>query len=326
MKFSQFYLTEDIAATKRTGIHHIYEPTGKYSMSPSDFIDIMKYLEQSHGGKISSTNSKINEKVDGFGFRFGLDATGKMFIETSHSGPKFDSGVFSQYSKDKTGDVSPIAKNFDIVLDRLKSDSKLNTILKKYNTESGIKVICECFLVPIGKEEGDLISFVVTKYRKDMIGSFATFVMFDVIDGEGNQLENYEQIIDDIKKISNNEIKFDDNTASVKDLDLSPIIKKINDTIKEIEEREGNKIDDIVNDPSRKKDAMDKKRAIKAEILNLQKMVSDELQSIIPSSKFGDSGTIPEGIVLNLANGILLKIVSNKFKEAKAEYNKSYKK
>lgn len=326
MKFVEHYFYEAIASTKRTGIHHLYEPTGKYSMSPTDFLDVIKYLEQEHGGKISQTNTKINEKVDGFGFRFGLDASGKMFIETSHSGPKFDAGVFSQYSQDKTGDVSPLAKNLDLILDTLKKDSKLNAILNKHNTESGIKVICECFLVPIGKEDGDLISFVVTKYRKDKIGSFATFVMFDVVDGEGNQLENYEQIINEIKRISTNEIKFDDNMASVKDIDLGPIIQKINDTIKEIEEREGDKIDAIVNDPSRKKDAMDKKRAIKAEILNLQKMVSDELQNIIPSSKFGDDNTVPEGIVLNLANGILLKIVSSRFKEAKAEYNKTYKK
>lgn len=328
MSFTKYYyLKEDeMTTTTRKGIHHLYEPTGKYSMSPKDFMDVLNFIEKENGGKITSTNAKINEKVDGMGFRFGLDQNNKFFVESSYSGPIYNAGDFSKKSIEKRGESSIYTKALDDVTVSLMGNKILHNIIKKHNTPTGIKVVCELFYAPIGKEEGDLISFVVTKYRKDMIGSFATFVMFDVIDGEGNQLENYETIIDDIKKISTKEIKFDDNVASVADLDLSPIIKKINKTVKQIEDREGNKIDAIISDPSRKKDAMDKKREIKAEILNLQKMVSDEIQKIIPSSKFGDDNTIPEGIVLNLANGILLKIVTNKFKEAKSEYNKEYKK
>lgn len=328
MNFTTHYFTE-VEDTPRVGIKHIYGgESGQYSMKPEDFIDLINYIKQSNQSILSKVNTHLSEKVDGFSLKFGLDEHNKFFIESSHSGLVYDEGKFRQFTIDKKGQTDQISEGYEDIFKKLKQNKELQNYLKSINTPSGVKVQTETFYLPIGKTsetDSSLVKFVATWYKKEMLGSWATFVVINVTDGKGRPMmrEEVQKIKEDLKQLSTKEIKFDyGDIPEFKDVDLSKEIHKVEQFINTVEKEFGEKIDDIVKNPSRKRSDLEKKRKIKEEMLKFQKEFSNKISSLIRIGKFGDQY---EGLVLQLSNGIIFKVVSDRFKEAKKEYNKEYK-
>lgn len=67
MNFKDSY----VPATKRKSIQHLYDE--KNPMKPLDFLSFCSDLKE-NGFVLSNFNSKLTEKIDGFGFRFGIDS------------------------------------------------------------------------------------------------------------------------------------------------------------------------------------------------------------------------------------------------------------
>lgn len=329
MNFVNHYFTE-VKSTPRKGIKHIYGgDDGKYSMSPEDFIEIINFIRNANDGILKHSNTHLSEKADGFSLKFGVDEKNKFYIESAHSGIIYDENKFKEYSIQKKGEVDKITLGYMDILKKLKHNSKLQDYLKSINTPYGIKIQTECFYLPIAKTsetDNSIVKFIATWYKKEKLGSWATFVVISVTDGKGRSLpqDEVKKIKEDLKKLSNNEIKFDySDIPDFSEIDLNPEIKKIESFINTVEKEFGEKIDKIINDPSRQKSSLDKKRKIKQELLNLQKEFSKKLGNLIKTGKFGDEY---EGLVFELANGIMFKVVSDRFKEAKKDYNMEYKK
>jgi hypothetical protein len=328
MNFIKHYFTE-IEASPRVGIKHIYGGAdGQYSMKPKDFIDIINFIQDSNEGKLNRANTKISEKSDGFSLKFGLDENNNFFIESSHSGPIFDEGKFRQFTINKKGESDPVSEGLESILTTLKNDVKFQKYLQSINTPSGIKIQTECFYMPIGKgSAGDntVVKFVATWYKKEKIGEWATFVIINATDGKGRPMEpaKVQKIKEDMVKLSTPKIKFSfGDIPDFAEIDLTPEIQKVKEYINKIEQEFGQKIDDIILNPSRKQTEMEQKRRIKQELLNFQKDFSKKLSGLIKTGRFGDEY---EGLVFDLGNNIIFKVVSDRFKEAKKAYNQEYK-
>ena len=206
-----------VKETTRKTMEHLYHE--KYGMHPLDFIEIVDWIERQANQNISSTNAKFSEKADGIGLRFGLDEDNRFFLESSRSGPQYDKGSFGKFATNKTGNTNKISDAYDDIHSQLFDHKELNTILKQYN-ENGIKVVGEGFYLPNGIEhesDKDLIKFIATYYKRSNLGNWATFVLFDVLDGNGIKHPDAKKIISQIKKLSNDYIKFEDPSTDVSD-------------------------------------------------------------------------------------------------------------
>lgn len=262
-----------------------------------------------------------------FVFFFGVDKDGKFFVESSHSGPIFDEGKFRQFTIGKRGQTDPVTEGYEDILKELKNYDKLQKYLKSINTPSGIKIQTEAFYLPIGKgseEDSSLVKFVATWYKKEKLGEWATFVVINATDGKGRPLEQekVQKIKEDLKNLSTNGIRFDyGDISDFNEVDLTPEIQQVEKFINTIEDEYGQKIDDIINNPSRKQTPMEQKRRIKQELLNFQKEFSRKLSSLIKTGKFGDEF---EGLVFEIGDNISFKIISDRFTKAKKQYNKEY--
>ena len=94
ISFKKFLrLHEEVVSTRRQGIQHLQE------MPPEIFIQWMRSVRNELGGVLKNIKSVM--KIDGIGFRFGKDISGKVFIEGSRTGPISEVGAFSAYAKNK---------------------------------------------------------------------------------------------------------------------------------------------------------------------------------------------------------------------------------
>jgi len=304
-----------IQKTKRAGVPHLDKEV--MGIKTTDFLDIINFIEK-NDSSITPEIASVTEKADGFGLRFGLDEKGKFFIESSHSGPVFDVGAFAAYTKKKFGTANEISKGYDDILERLSKFKKLLDILRKYNTPTGIKIICEAFYLPNGKSKTPVsqdVKFVAIQYKRDLLGNWASFILIDVQDGEGHQHPKSKKIISEIKAISDKNIIFDDTIVKVfKKVTLKNEIKQIKKAVDVIEKKHKQKIKDVLLDKSRKRPAVQKRKEIKAEILKFQKKVANKIRGSFVTGKWGSE---MEGIVINLSNGRMFKVITDLFTKSK---------
>lgn len=322
MNFAKYYFIE-VNKTPKKNIPHIYGGEhGEYSMGPDDFIEIINYIK-SNGGYIDPSNISLSEKIDGFSLKFGLNKDNKFFVESARSGPIYDEGKFREFTINKKGKTTPIAEAFEAIFKILKNNKELQDYLKNINTDTGIKIQVETFYLPLAKEQNnDLVKFVATWYRKDKLGKIATFVVLNVYDGIGNELSQTKvnEIKRNLKKLNTDDIKFEDSDImDFGKINLSQDINNIEKFINNIEREQGRKINEILLD--KRKDLSDIKKEIKSQFLKFQKEFSDKLGSLVKNGKFGEY----EGLVFKLANGIMFKVVTERFRKAKQEYNQEYK-
>ncbi len=291
-KFSTIH--EAIKKTKRIGIEHLNK------LKPMDFIKLVKLFSEM-GGKISNKNASVSLKVDGFGLRFGLDKDNNFFLESSNSGPQFKPKAFTQYTIGRKGSADKISIAYDELFNSLKSNKKLINILKKINTESGIKVVAECLYNPIGKKDKGKIKFVSIEYDLKKLGLVATLVLIKIQDGDGNNVTG--SVINDIKTLSTKEYLFTDPNTSIKEIDLNV---EIDNVLKFI-----NKYPDLDKKVlSRKHADREVKNLIKDTLTAYQESMTQKLLKAINNAKFGDQF---EGVVFSLLNGKSFKVISKDF-------------
>jgi len=320
--FSKF-IKETITSSTRKGIPHLGGDTSNI-VDEHIFLDLLNFIEQNYNSVITPQKINITEKFDGFGIRFGLDQDKKFFIESSRSGPVFDAGTFRNFAIKKFGSSNPIAEGYEDIFITLKQNEKLQNVLGKYWEPAGIKVIAEALYLPNKKEEGDdYVIFIATRYKKAKLGSWATFILFNVTDGNNKEMEENKKqsLFDNLKACSTADIKFETpDIEEISDIDVSKEILQVKKFIGDIENQYKVKINDILHSKSRKKSDMEIKNAVKAKIIDFQKVLANKIAGSIIKGKLGDI----EGVVFKLANGLMFKVVSDAFKEAKKQSNLNY--
>lgn len=193
--FKQF-LTEEVAQTKRKGIVHLQD------MRPLDFLQFAHEISSSFKGKLKDIN--VDLKADGLGARFGKDAKGKFFFETSNSGPIQKAKAFSTFTSAKGASEISITRAFhyDDIFDALEASNLWSDL------PANCKVIVEIMYNPMSEEAEDGIKFVSVKYDKNKLGSLMTIVPISVIiASSGEHHPDEKDIIADILKKSSSEIK-----------------------------------------------------------------------------------------------------------------------
>lgn len=319
------YLNEEIVDTPKVHIKHLYNPGNSMQLKPNEFLEIIDWLKAQNGKLDDNINVSYSEKCDGLPCRFGLDSNGRFFLEQGKSGPIFDAEEFTNRDIERVGFKTRINTAWKKVFRKLESNKKIMNILKKYNTENGLKVIGEVFInsVAFKGRTDDLIRYIGTEYYKSKMGTFCSFVLINAIDGENNDLENFEQLKNALLKVSSPEIMFDDTNYKNKfgAIDFNDEIKELDDVIKGLEKEFGSDVKSILSNPSRKKDDLSKKKRIKELIEEYQGKFDRKIQNLFNKTD-GKWGPEREGVVLKLANNIMLKITSDSFKKFQANNKK----
>ena len=294
--FKDFLKESDVIATPRVGMVHLQK------MKDTEFIQFIKTVKNEMQGKLKDLKASL--KVDGGGYRFGKDASGKPFVEGSRTGPITTPGAFSKHaiSKGAQGEVLLRAYHYDDMFDIIIKASFMKVI------PSDCKIIAEVLYNPMAELVDDGIKFVSVVYDKKKLGELLTLIPFKaVVASTGEDHPDSDSIIDALHKQSNNEIKFiDHKLAVIGDINISGMIDPIlslND--KSIE---------VLN--SRTKADKAKKESIK----NIIQSVKDEVSKYIldhPSivGKFRLGPNI-EGLVLNI-DGKDYKVTTQEFKDSK---------
>jgi hypothetical protein len=295
LTFSQFRqrLDETVVATTRESIIHLQ------GMKDVEFIHFMRSVKSELKGKLK--NIPVALKVDGFGFRVGKNESGKVFVESSRSGPIFDSGAFTAFNKSK-GVTDPIilerSAHYDDVLEHFKS-SKFAAVLPVDS-----KVVVETLYNPLGKEEHDWIQFVSVKYDKSKLGSLMTlFPLKVLVSSTGETHPDEANILKSLYATSNDSIKVLNPTLRMKEIDISGFLSPLDSiTDRTIE---------IIN--SRKAVDKEEKLAVKA---MLQKLKDELAEYIISHQNIQGKDMIGknlEGIVMKISDK-LVKITTTEFK------------
>ena len=175
--------------TKRKGIKYL---TGTNQISDKEFV---KFLLSIPEKKLTNQNSSISEKLDGFGFRFGYD--GKFFVESSRSGPVYESGVFNSYTEKKFGKKNAISEAYESLFENLGRNEKIQEILKVKH----------------------IIVFLW----------FATFGFIKIEDENGNDIQS--NMFQQLQNISDEKIKFVDSTLKEYDICLNCELKEFDNIL-----------------------------------------------------------------------------------------------
>lgn len=296
MTFKEFLEEEGVVTSRRQGIQHFH------AMKPVEFIRWAKSVKKDMRGILS--NIKTVLKVDGMGFRFGLDKNGKIFIEGSRTGPIFDSGAFSQYaiSKGSSDEVIMRSRHYDDMLDAFK---KLQWMKKLPND---VKVYCELFYNPMAEISDDGIKYVTVKYDKSKVGSVMTILPYDIfVASTGEVHPQKSEIMSMLYQFSDSKVKIIDPSLQMGSIDISGIINPI----------ESMNDESIRILQSRKKED----KEAKANLITLIQKMKDELTDHIifnPAICGLDKLCKPEkgeGIVLHLPHGTF-KMTSKEFQQA----------
>jgi hypothetical protein len=296
MNFKDSY----VPATKRKSIQHLFDE--KNPMKPLDFLSFCSTIKE-NGFVVSNSNSKLSEKIDGFGFRFGIDSFSNFFVESSNSGPIFSSGAFRKYSIEKHGSSNEISEAYEQLFEYLRNDKQLRFLLQlemgKRNS-NGIKVVCECLFTSIGKKIGDKRKFISIEYDENKLGTFATISIIKVVDNSGNELDMIPELI----KHNNNELKIIYPVVEDYNFDFSSEIHQIGD----IEQSK-----EIVKNLKKDYDSVIQKTGKKNDLLKIQKKMKEK---ILGNFQNGTLGKSFEGLVLEMDN-FVVKVVHEDFRNGK---------
>lgn len=291
MSFKEQY----IPSTKRKPIAHLYDE--KNPMKPLDFLSFCQSLKSNP--ILTNKNSRFSEKIDGFGFRFGLDSLGNFFVESSNSGPIFSSGCFRNYTKEKTGSSNEISEAYEQLFEHLNQNKKLKFFLVN-NNQNGIKVICECLFTSLGKKNNGKRKFVSIEYDEDKLGRIATFSIIKIIDGNENELS----CVNDLLSLSNENFKFISSYHSDFVLDFSKEVLGALDIPN---------ADMILKNIKKDTDSVNKKNDVKKKLLEIQKRMKE---NVLGKYKSGLLGMSFEGFVLEYQN-FVVKFVTDAFRNGK---------
>lgn len=298
MKTFQQYIAESVEATKRTGMLHLNK------MKDLEFIDWVRSIQSQFKGKLE--NIKVSLKVDGGGYRMGLDKSGRPFVEGSRTGPIFEPRAFSTHAKNKGGSPEIVARamHYDDMFEIITKSKFIKTLPKDS------KVICEMFYNPMAEVTDAGLKFVSITYDKTKLGSMMTIIPFEVVVAStGHPHPDSEKIIKGLLSQSNDKIKFVDpklNTSGTIDISgmIDPILSLNSDMIAALS--------------SRKKVDADTKAAAKATVQAVKDQVSRYIldhPAIVGKDMLGPE---MEGLVLDI-DGRIVKVTTDAFKASKVK-------
>jgi len=292
------YLTEEVVATTRQNMLHLQK------MNDLEFIEFVRSISGAMRGKLK--NLKVALKIDGLGARFGRDANGKPFFESSRSGPVFDRGAFSTYAQGRgsSGETLLRAQQYDNLFDDIMSSAAMKAV------PNDVKVITEIFYNPMAALDDDGITFVTVKYDKNKLGSHLTLFPHAVVySSNGAPHPDEERILSDIIATSNERIRVMSPSLSMKgDIDISGMIDPILSLGKEAKETL----------KSLKRDDREAKANLRAIIQSVKDEVAEYIldhESILDKFKLGPE---IEGLVLTI-NGRDIKVTTPAFKASKVK-------
>lgn len=297
--FKQFIA--EAVTTKKVFISHLDK------MPPLEFLALISELDKKYKGVLSKDKLSITEKIDGCVLRIGQDRNGRAFIESSAQGSMYNVGDFTARDKARGGS-GDMGKKFDALLKDFKADKKVQKFLTKFNNGNGIKLIGEILHTPMGIVELETIKFIRIAYERAKLGTEWTFIPFKVIDDDGKEYANTEEVKKGLYAISDDNRKYVPPTLNIsKDIDISVEISKFKDDIL----GKYKDLDTLLT--SRKHIDRELKAAVTAEIGEYQKVIAKKVISYVHSGLFGNEF---EGLVIELPNGTIVKVVSDNFKTA----------
>ena len=306
MKSFREFIVE--ASTKKQFIQHLDK------MPPLKFLELAKRLDKEMGGILSKEHVEIREKMDGAALRIGLNEEGQFFAQSSTSPSFFEVGEFRDRFAKHGLEAAEMGEKWDQILHTFKTDPKIQAILQKYKTPSGIKVTGEIMYPPLGIDLADKLKFVRIEYEKKRLGSEYTYVPFYVMDGEGERHPKEKEIFQAFYDISDDKRKYVDSIIlSDTEIDISTDLQAVQDNIVQ----KYDNLEAVLT--SRKKIDKELKEKIKGELLELQHKLA---QKILSYAGGGLLSKDIEGIVIELSDGSILKIVSDKFKDSASTIKK----
>lgn len=299
-----------VKAQLRKGMPHLRD------LKPADFLDLVDEL-QDEGGRFKLQNIPLNVKIDGFGGRFGKDASGKPFMATSRTEPRYKAGFLDYHKEKGTTDPEILgrAANFDKLFNEMMAaikfaDSKLGPdfLVNK-------QVTCEVLFLPFATqtEEGKL-KFVGIEYDQLPAGVELVLVPFRVVEADsGKEIPNGDEIVQELAELGQQgNVMFMSNRLVQKDgLDVTEIINPL-ENLEELKR--------IVSDTTGKRDraSLQLRREIEEKLkpvqIALEKAI-DEDPNIIGKDLLGQNY---EGIVINSRLGPI-KITSQRQKDIIAQ-------
>ena len=288
---------EEVVSSRRTGISHLQ------GMKDLEFIELIKKIKNEYQGKLS--NVKMTLKVDGLGARFGKDAEGRPFFESSRSGPIFTAGSFTSHAKSRgfEGEKLARAEKYDEIYNLVVNSD----FVKKLPND--IKIHCEILYNPMAEETENGLKFVTVSYDRKLLGEVMTIVPFYAeVASTGQKYSKSEQIKDElIRSGSGNGIKFVDDRLMSDTIDITgeidPLLTMINDRF-------------IAKLTSRTKADAEEKSQLKAMVQSVKDNLADYIfrhPSIAGKDKLGKD---IEGIILHRDKEAPLKITTPDFKQA----------
>ena len=302
--YSNYKIQEDTTGTDSTvksstrqGIQHLQK------MNDLEFIELIKKIKSYMHGKLG--NVKMSLKIDGLGARFGKDANGQPFFESSHSGPIFRGGMFSQHaaSKGLTGDRLDRAKHYDDIFDLI-TGSKFIRMLP-----NDTKIVCELLYNPMAEITDNGLKFVTVSYDRSALGDPMSIVPITAqIASTGEPHPQSDEIIEKLLQMGQeNGIKIIDSNLTVSgDIDINAVI----DPIMSLNDRS------IEILQSRKKIDAAEKTQIKALIQTVKEELANFILTNPNISGLDRLGKDIEGIVISGSDMPTLKVTTPDFKSA----------
>lgn len=291
MKTLKQFLQENIKSTTRKSMMHLEKA------KPSEFLELAREILK-NGGTLK--NLKVSLKVDGAGIRFGKDASGNFFFETSRSGIIQTPGAFSKHASQRPGADVNRAKHYDDLYLHVKN----STLWKDLPPDT--KVVAEVLYNPMAEMKGDKIRFVSVEYDKKKLGSLLTVIPFDVIiASSGLQHPDKEKILQNLVKKSDSKIKVVTANLHSSDMDVSVILEPIKT------------LEDAERILSSRKSADSKQKTLYQDAIQ---KIKDELAAFILRTDairgkdlFGPD---IEGLVLDMGTRVF-KVTTQAFKDSK---------
>jgi hypothetical protein len=288
----------DVIATPRVGLAHLQK------MNDMDFINFVREMKTELKGKLNDV--QLDLKVDGLGARFGKDANGRPFFESSHSGPIFQGGMFSRHAESKgfTGEKLERARHYDSIFHAVVNSQFVEEL------PPDTKVECEILYNPLAEITETGLKFVTVSYDKRALGKLMSIVPFQVsVASNGDPHPKEDSILSMLMGHSTSTVKFINRRLTQNgEIDVNAII----DPVMSINDQS------LAILSSRK--AADREE--KTQLKTFLQTVKDELANFIithPNILGKDMlGKDVEGIVIKPKTGVPFKVTTPEFKAAMA--------
>jgi hypothetical protein len=288
----------DVMPSPRVGLVHLQK------MNDIDFINFVREMKTKLQGKLNDV--QLNLKVDGLGARFGKDASGRPFFESSHSGPIFQGGMFSRHAEGKgfTGEKLERARHYDSIFHAIVNSKFVEDL------PPDTKVECEILYNPLAEVTETGLKFVTVSYDKRALGKLMSIVPFRAhVASTGEAHPKSDDIMGMLMRHSTSTVKFIDRRLTQNgEIDVSAIIDPVMSM--------NDKSIAVLN--SRMKADKEEKLQLKAFL----QTVKDEMAHFIithPNILGKDMlGKDVEGIVIRPKNGVPFKVTTPEFKNALA--------